>query len=431
MLSRGCLGPCDEWGRQGKETARTVRIWIDATSPHSALRVFGMSLLERHLRAVMQLALQPTEICVALPPDSSAIPSLPHELVERLPLRWTRTSDRDGPPRGVANGEAVVALEADTVVDARLLQYMASQEMPAAARGGDGAERTAILRLDGAALAGAAAQGPLPELADREIERGAVVEVETDAVPGYISNLRRTLPSYLFRVTGPASRDRAEHFLFWSNYKGSTDFFTKYVYPPLVWRATKWLARWRVHPNVLTVFNVLITLGAIPLFAQGEWLLGLLCAYTMSVLDSVDGKLARLTFRTSRLGNILDHGTDLIHPPLWYFAWAWALGGGRADSPIFAAAIWMCIFYIVDRIVVRRFKRRVGQTLYAQSLLDSQLRTFISRRNINVPVFTLGLIVGQPAIAFQLILFWQVASLAYHSVRLLQCWEQKPATPAT
>src|SRR3546814_21049992 len=71
----------------------------------------------------------------------------------------------------------------------------------------------------------------------------------------------------------------------------------------------------------------------------------------MSVLDSVDGKLARLTFTDSRLGNVLDHGLDIVHPPLWYFAWAWGLAGGDLAAPVFAASLWMTGFYVADRLV--------------------------------------------------------------------------------
>jgi phosphatidylglycerophosphate synthase len=316
-------------------------------------------------------------------------------------------------------------VEADSVVDARLLRHLASDETPAAVRGGEGAERAAVLRLGEAVPEGGAADCRLPELADAGISGGTLTELAPDDVPNYIANLRRNLPSYLFRVTGKASRDRAEKFLFWSNYKGSTDFFTKYVYPPLVWRAVQWLARRRVHPNVVTAFNVLISLAAVPLFAGGHWVAGLSLAYTMSVLDSVDGKLARLTFKASTLGNVLDHGLDLLHPPLWYFAWAWALGGGHTTAPVFEAAVWMAIFYFIDRLVVGMFTWRTGRSVHAYTELDVQLRTFISRRNINVPVFTGALLVGVPIAAFQLILFWQVATLAYHAVRLAQCWNDR------
>ena len=41
----------------------------------------------------------------------------------------------------------------------------------------------------------------------------------------------------------------------------------------------------------------------------------------MTFLDTVDGKLARVTLTSSPFGNVLDHSLDLIHPPFWYWAW--------------------------------------------------------------------------------------------------------------
>jgi phosphatidylglycerophosphate synthase len=41
----------------------------------------------------------------------------------------------------------------------------------------------------------------------------------------------------------------------------------------------------------------------------------------MTFLDTVDGKLARVTLTSSRIGDVLDHGLDLLHPPFWYLAW--------------------------------------------------------------------------------------------------------------
>jgi len=412
-----------------------LRVWIDATDQKSELRVFGMSLLERHLHALVEAGLEPTEICIELPQGMPEVPVLPADLASRLPLRWSRdgghSQERLARAVGRASGEPVIALEAESVVDARLLRHLASDKAPAAVRGGEGVERAAVLRLSEAVPEGGATDCRLPELADAGISAGTLTEVAPGNVPDYIANLRRTLPSYLFRVTDEASRDRAEEFLFWSNYKGSTDFFTKYVYPPLVWRTVHWLARRRVHPNVVTAFNVLISLAAVPLFAGGHWVAGLSMAYTMSILDSVDGKLARLTFKASELGNVLDHGLDLLHPPLWYFAWAWALGGGNTTAPVFEAAIWMAVFYFIDRLVVRMFTWRTERSVHAYTDLDVQLRTFISRRNINVPIFTVALLIGVPSAAFQLILFWQVATLAYHAVRLAQCWkDREPARAA-
>ncbi len=411
-----------------------MRIWIDATDPRSALEVFGMTLLERQLRTVVTSGLEPTEVRIELAPDASAVPSLPSQLLKQLPLRWSRNPGtvRERLTRMVdeAAGEPVLAIEADSVSDARLLQYLDARAGSCATVGGEGSERAAVLRLEGTVPTSQIMAARLPELAEAGIAQRAVAELPLQAVPDYIKKLRRHLPAYLSRVTGTASRDRAERFLFWSNYKGSTDFFTKYVYPPLVWRMVRPLARWRVHPNVITLFNVFITFAAVPLFAQGRWVSGLGLAYTMSVLDSVDGKLARLTFRSSWIGNILDHGLDIVHPPLWYFGWAWALSNGDMTAPVFQAAVWMAIAYTLDRIVTGLFNRRTGRSIHGYRPLDERMRTFISRRNINLPLFTLGLIAGIPVPAFMVIVLWQVATCAFHCARLVQFWKGKAAEAA-
>jgi phosphatidylglycerophosphate synthase len=410
-----------------------MRIWIDATDSRSLLEVFGMTLIERQLRTITAAGIEPTEVVIELPPDSpSAV--LPADLTARFKLRWLRESGplhkRLGRALHEAQGEPLLALEADSIIDARLLQYLAEQTGSLAVCGGEGVERAAVLRLEGNALMGGTIDGRLPRLADLSVAQKTLTSLPLEAAPSYIKKLRRDLPIYLFRVTDPASRDRAERFLFWSNYKGSTDFFTKYVYPPLVWRAVRPLARWRIHPNIVTLFNVFITFLAVPLFAWEWWWAGFLCAYTMSVLDSVDGKLARLTFTSSWFGNILDHGLDIVHPPLWYFGWAWGLSGGDTDSFVFQAAIWMAVIYALDRIVAGVFNRRLGRSIHGYTPLDERMRTFISRRNINLPLFLVGWVAGIPVPTFLFIVLWQVACFVFHVERLVQFWNDKKAVEA-
>ncbi|MCY4389297.1 MAG: CDP-alcohol phosphatidyltransferase family protein [Desulfurellaceae bacterium] len=408
-----------------------MRIWIDATNPMSALRLFGMTLLERQLHTLLEAGLEPAEVYVQLAAETTNLPALlPAPLLRRLPLQWGHDSRTLGeyrtslPPD--AHADPLLALEADAVIDSRLLHHLAGLSGSWIARGE--AEQTAVLRLegDGSPLNSIDVSAcSLPELAEKILRQGSVQELHLSEVPSHIRKLRRDLPVYLFCVADPASRDRAERFLFWSNYKGSTDFFTKYVYPPLVWRAVRPLARWRVHPNVISLFNVGITFLAVPLFAQSYWLTGFTLAYTMSVLDSVDGKLARLTFRASTLGNILDHGLDIIHPPVWYFAWAWALGAGDITAPVMQLAVWMAVFYVLDRIVAALFSARVGRSIHGCTPFDERMRTWISRRNINVPFFMVGLLLGLPVAAFSVIVVWQVVSLGLHALRLVQFWNRK------
>lgn len=379
-----------------------------------------MGLVERLLRAVLEAGIAPLGVSVQVATDPASEPKLGGEpawcarlasrLGDALKIRWVH--DAEGTPQRAARW---LLLDGTSLVDPRLLAHLAEGSGKGIAWGDDPDPAFA-----------ACYDGPLPDTTEplretlRSMEQaGALERVDRDALPSYLPRLRRELVPYCIRVRDPAGRDRAERTLFWGNYKGSTDFFTKHVYPPLVWAMVRPLARWRVHPNWISVFNVLVTIAAVPLFAAGAWVPGLVCAYSMSVLDSVDGKLARLTFRSSKLGHVLDHGLDVVHPPFWYAAWAWALDGGRAGF-FFAVAIALTAAYFLDRIVTEIFTRTTGRSIHAYAPIDVRMRTWISRRNINVPLFTVGLAIGAAREAFALIVAWQLLTLAFHTVRLVQ-----------
>ncbi|MFQ5698580.1 MAG: CDP-alcohol phosphatidyltransferase family protein [Myxococcota bacterium] len=408
-----------------------MQVWIDAQSPASGLRLFGMPLLERLLRALVEAGLEPSRVPIATR-DRASLPPIPEDLARVLPLHFSDSGAHgSGPDRGDAlweavrraQGETVLALEGDCVVDPRLLRELGRRSESLAVLGGQGRERAAVLlwtRPLHTSDTGACEPLDLVRRADRALARGDVDELDRQELDAYLPKLRRTLVPYLFRVPDRASAARAERFLFDANYKGSTDFFTRYVYPPLVWRLVRPLARWRVHPNWVSLLNVVITLGAIPLFASAHWIAGLTLAYSMSVLDSVDGKLARLSFRASKLGHVLDHGLDVVHPPMWYLAWAWGLGARDLSTPLLQAGLWMLAFYVLDRLVTQAFTWRVGRSIHGYTALDRRLRTVISRRNINLPIFTLGLVIGEAPAAFLAIVAWQLVTLLFHAVRLVQ-----------
>lgn len=393
-----------------------------------------MTLVERHLRALIAAGIEVAEIVVEHG-ASGGSHHLPRALFQALPLRFA--ANEVGAPSGFlarlceGAGGTWFVLAGDSLIDPRLLKALAQCDHSSVAWGErDGAARPFAARLEArfAAPARRFDTGTLPAALEDWQREGALKELPLDALASYLPKLRRTLPPYFLRIVDPASRDAAERFLFWSNYKGSTDFFTKHVYPPLVWRAVRPLARWRVHPNWISAFNVLITVAAVPLFAGAHWTAGLTCAYTMSVLDSVDGKLARLTFTDSKLGNVLDHGLDVVHPPFWYAAWAWALDGGEL-GPFMSAALGLAAVYFLDRIVTEIFTRTTGRSIHAFAPIDIRMRTWISRRNINVPIFTLGLLLGIPGVAFAAVVAWQGLTFGFHAVRLVQAnrWGQRAA----
>ncbi|HEU4430176.1 MAG TPA: CDP-alcohol phosphatidyltransferase family protein [Myxococcota bacterium] len=402
-----------------------LRVWIDATAPESALRLFGMSLVERQLAALAQLNGRGEISSVVVEHARAAPPALRADLVAKLRVTLAEAhgalAERIG-RAAAASQSALLALPGDAIVDTRLLAKLVSAEQSVAALGGEGAQRSALVRVaPGARLAPSDAT-ELRGFAEDQLRAGALRELALGEIEEHITNLRRDQPAYAFRIQS-ADVATTERWLFWSNYKGSTDFLTRWVFPPFVWAAVRPLARWRVHPNWVTGLAVLLCIAAIPLWAAQHWWLGFAAAYTMAVLDSVDGKLARLTYTTSPLGDVMDHGTDLIHPPFWYAAWAWGLAGGPRGAT-FELTLWLFGLYALDRLLAPIFKAITGKSIHGYAPIDVKMRTFISRRNVNLPVFTLALPLGLGAEAIVLVFAWQGVCFVFHAVRTVQVWRE-------
>ncbi len=386
-------------------------LWIDTTAAARAVTLFGLPSIERLRRSAAQLVVGTPVLLSG--PDAAMHP-------------WPGAEvSADTAPLGARLRKALarsplVVLDGAHVIDPRLIAYLVGSTQAGFASRGEGAQRAMALRLHGE-QADAIPPGAttLDEVVDALVAAGRIATVDEAAFPAYMNKLRRSLPYWIYAVNDAATGKRLERQMFWDNYKGSTDLLTRYVYPPLVWPLVRLCVRLGIHPNVVTVLSIVLTIAAVPLFAQGDFFLGFVCAYGMSVLDSVDGKLARLTLTSSTIGNILDHGLDQVHPPFWYFAFGWGLGGRSMDDPLYAAAIWLIVFYVTDRLTLALARRRLGFTLHAATPLDGLVRSFIARRNITMTIMALSLLIGEGAAGLYIITAWQGLTFAWHSSRTL------------
>ncbi len=390
-----------------------MNLWIDTHSTAQAETLFGVPPIERLRRSVGSVA-DGTRIVLSGPDASSK--TWPGAQIE------TTTAALGSRLRQALLNGPLVALDGANVIDPRLIDFLLTTDDMSSclATRGEGHERAVVLLLQpelrDAIPAGAAS---LCEVADALVAAERIAPLDEAKFPAYINKLRRTLPYWIYAVHDADARQRLQRQMFWDNYKGSTDLLTRHVYPPLVWQLVRLCVWLRIHPNTVTIVSILLAIAVVPLFMTSHFLYGFLCAYAMSVLDSVDGKLARLTLTDSKIGNALDHGTDIVHPPFWYFAFAWGLGAQTTSDPIYQAAIWLTLFYVADRIVLGIAKYRLGFALHAATRLDAWVRSFIARRNITMSIMALSVLVGEGSAGLYIITAWQGLTFVWHSVRTL------------
>ena len=225
------------------------------------------------------------------------------------------------------------------------------------------------------------------------------------------------------------NRVALEEHLFTGSYKGVTDLVTKFLWPvPAKW-ATRLCAMWGISPNQVTSLSFLLVIAAGVLFGYGLLFWGLVLGWAMTFLDTVDGKLARVTVTSSKWGDIFDHGIDLIHPPLWYLAWGVGL-------PAFSPSLsWLTlditfgiifIGYIVGRIVEGIFEWWLGGfVIFCWKPLDSYFRLITARRNPNLILLTGSFLGGRPDLGLEAVAIWTLASTVILLTRLLMAvWEK-------
>ena len=162
-------------------------------------------------------------------------------------------------------------------------------------------------------------------------------------------------------------------------------------------------------------------LAAMALFWTGHHALGLVAAWLMTFLDTVDGKLARVTLRATPFGNYYDHLIDLIHPPFWW--WAWIVGLPAAGFTLEHAGQVLAVIvagYVLQRIEEGIFLACFGIEMHVWQRFDSRFRLITARRNPNLLLLTGSILIARPDLGIVAVAVWTAASLGVHALRLLQ-----------
>jgi phosphatidylglycerophosphate synthase len=329
------------------------------------------------------------------------------------PVRLQRQLLRARATASLADAQRVLLLRADWVYDDALVRGMAGMPSDGALCAADdtcvalNVPAGQQLAVGEALLAGRVPQG--------------IPRCEPAQVAGnYNDTLRKREPPYLLRLT-PANIGAVESRTFQGSYKGVTDFVTLHVWPRPARVVTRFCAEHGITPNMVTSLSLVMVLLAMWAFWHGHYIWGLLAAWPMTFLDTVDGKLARVTLQSSRFGDVFDHGIDLIHPPFWW--WAWIVGLMSAGFVFeWADATLLVIVggYVLQRLEEGAFIAWFKMDMHVWQRFDSWLRLYTARRNPNLVILTIAVLLGRPDIGIATVAAWVAICLIVHAVRLIQ-----------
>ncbi len=247
-----------------------------------------------------------------------------------------------------------------------------------------------------------------------------ITGINTHDLKSFDTNLRRSTKPLLESV----SRERKselENELYGNAYRGITDLVTKFVWPRPAKQAVRICARLGVTPNMVTTIGLLLVIAACFLFAHQYYAWGLLAGWIMTYLDTVDGKLARVTINSSQFGHLYDHMIDLIHPPIWYIIWGGSLIGfsGAMGLSLDQMNWAIIIAYISGRIVEVIFPLLGTCGVFTWRPLDAWFRLITARRNPCMILLTLSVLAGRPDWGFIAVTFWTVMTTVLLNLRLV------------
>ena len=314
---------------------------------------------------------------------------------------------------------SVILLRGDYLFDDRVIKYMVDSQdvllqvpeepnhrIVAAKVGSHLARQTADI------VEGTVSGRSLPEVKTETLETLSI---------SFQERLLKFEPPFVLPVTAENQRNLENRLFDWS-YKGVTDLVTKWAWPhPARWVVGQ-CVRLGLRPNHVTIIGLLLVIIAGIFFVRGWYGWGLLAGWLMTFLDTVDGKLARVTVTSSRFGHYFDHIIDLVHPPIWYILWGVGLGVTQLDviGVSLAAVRWLIVAgYVVGRLAEGVFLARLGKFgIFCWRPVDSYFRLITARRNPCMIFLTAGALLGRPDVGLAAVTVWTVLTTVFLCIRI-------------
>lgn len=390
------------------------------------VRIYGLSLIERLIRQFLELKIHQWIIVN----DSTFTADQLSRRTEAPCIRFQNLKDH----LQQNQSESVWLIDAQSVIDDRLLRF-------------------ALEKNDNVILKTLAGNSPIA-LKSRKVSLQTMLHSFNDFnslklavsllenqkdffsmtpsnVDSYIEDLRLDCLPYFVTVEPSSDVRKIENLMYEANFKGTLDFIAIYIYKYPVREITKLLSLYPfITPNFVTALSILASFAIPTLFAFGELGWAIVIGWSMFILDSVDGKLARLTVRLSKTAGLIEHATSSPAIFLWFGTLGWHFSDGQllnfSNSAVVSAWTLMGLYWI-DKSINGFFKTKYKRDIYDFRRIDRLFHLVACRRAIIMLIITTGYTLNHPREAFYFTAFWMIVTFIFHLYRYVWIRFIKPS----
>jgi len=232
-------------------------------------------------------------------------------------------------------------------------------------------------------------------------------------IESYASKMRKEIRPWWIDIDTEDDLIRAKEVIIESASKNPSDALAYYVHKPIENKLVAWISNFNITPNQLTIIVNILAYTVTALFFLGYLLPGSILTFVVGIADGLDGKLARVKLKTSKIGS-LEHSFDLLFEFSWFIALSWFLFSSTGSS----TPLVLCIFIILSiafyRHVYDQFRAAMGRSLDDSGDFERKFRRIAGRRNLyNIPILVGILLV--PFLSLS-VLIYSLAFILFHSV---------------
>ena len=380
-----------------------------------------MTLLERILRQLFELGIT-TDVTVILQPNMPPDGFVRKDFRPRYQIQYDEIHS-EAPLLRLVGGEketdqSLILLEGDGIYDERILRRLLMSTSSLYIHAGDDKEVPIAVIMQSDKLKYLNSDVcDTGEFLRKQVGKGWLESLPIYHMDQYIPELRQTAVPSLIKLQDRSSIRAIENEMYEKTFKGVIDFIAAYIYRIPVRGLVRVLAPTRITPNLVTAVSVLCSLAAIPLFAMGWLGTGLAVAFVFIIADSLDGKLARMTVRFSKVADKVDHFTSPTFETCYYLAWGWHFSGGDFSTLPGKSAVLLACVFLMDRIVTSVFGCKYGRSLLDYNKCDARFHLIAARRNINLFIMAIGVVLQNPLAALYAATLWMFITMLWHIYR--------------